>query len=56
MTLKAFSVIAVRIESENEETVNRNADEFEEYIIEYNKNRETKKKKTQSDIKAWNAI
>ena len=46
MTLKAFSVIAVGIESENEETVNRNVDEFEENIIEYNKNRETEEKKT----------
>ena len=55
MTVKAFYVISVGMESENEETVNRNVDEFEEYIIECNKNRETQKKKTQSDM-TWNAI
>ena len=53
MTVKAFCVISIGMESENEKTArvedneNKNVDEFEEYIINCNKTRQTQKKKTQ---------
>ena len=52
MTVKAFSVISVGMESENVKTANindnenKNVDEFYEYIINC-KTRQTQKKKTQ---------